>query len=557
MSLCALAVAASAGASVTAMQACKRAPVSDVALSMSVPQGVLDDATSVVLYVFPADASACNADGSVGTLPEEAVQYGLAQEGCDGASWCGEITLEQSDISQMFYVEVADASGVLARGCTAKVVDQDPLEVDIKVVRFVEEACCGDGELQSTELCDNGGDPTCGGTTEDPICQSDCTTRPVLVDDDGTGAPKGVGQNSVSMVFAPGSGQLDGGLRLAWNYSTDTLDVALRVLQSDLSPVTDPDVLTTYHRLYPRCSGLDEHPIRDQLSPSLARQGSGAVLAYLSSEFAPQRNDAVVLTLNAKGCSDMLKALPVSNQTSSVDDIDIATGPSDQALIVWQQNGKIFGRTFDGTSLGAETITISDDGAAPRVAGSSAGWVVTYAGPGGGDEDGVLARRVDASLAVGDAILVNADTAGAQDEADVAATPDGSFAVVYRSAGDVFLQRFDASDKPLDEDRAGPVHLSPDGEQGSPSIAASSDGDFYVLAWQSGSTIRARFAGRASGFLANNVTAQNDDFEATAGTGAKAPKHPAVAAGGFVVIAWDDQSGTPPGIVARRLPLPR
>lgn len=544
----------SAGA--TALGACRGTPASGVGLVMAAPQGVLDDATSLSLFVFAAEGRACQADGSPSELPEDATTFELSRGDCDpGATWCGEITLDQGDEAQMFVVRASAGAGtLLAQGCTTAVIDKDPASVSIEVVRFVEESCCGDGVIQADEQCDNGGSDSCGGTTEDAACASDCSTRLLWIDDKG-GSPAATGQAALTMAFTAGDGQLDGGLRSAWQWADNIRDIGIRMLQSDLSPISEPAGLEAAHRVYFRCSLMDVVPIREQKSPSITPLGSGAVLAYLTEEFQALRLDAVVYTLNNKGCSDQLTAIPISDQSSSVDAIDVAAGPSSTALVVWEQDGRIFGRTFDGQDPGTDTITISDNGAGPRVAGSSKGWVVTYQGAGGGDDDAVLMRRVSAALDVGDSLRVNEATAGAQDQSDVATTSDGSVAVVYRSGGDVYLQRFSPTDAALGEDAATPVHASDGGEQAAPAIQAGSSGDFFVLAWQSDSSIRARFAGRSSGFLFNNVTGQNEDFEAS--VGAASPRAPAVAAGDFIAIGWEDQGGPVPGMVARRFPLPK
>ncbi|MFO0550402.1 MAG: hypothetical protein U0271_18550 [Polyangiaceae bacterium] len=537
--------------------ACDTAPISYIGLSMTAPAGVLDEATSLTLYVFPSSEASCNDDGTLSALPEGAASHQLQNAGCEGgAKWCGEIKLDQDDSEQMFYVEATSAAGLLAQGCTTAVIDKDPVEVSIKVQRHVEPACCGDGELQVGELCDLGGDDTCGGSTADTICTAECTTNVVWVDDqDGTPAAKG--QGHLTMAFAPGEGQLSGGLRAAWNFSSTPVHVGLRTFQADLSAVTEPAVLEKAHRVYFRCSGTDQLPLREQSAPSIAAQGSGAVLAYLSNEKQSLRVDAVVLTLNSDGCSDQLTAPIVSNEQASVDDVDVAVGPGGLALVVWQQNGRILGRTYDGTAVGAAEFVISDAGAAPRVAGSSAGWVVVYQGAGTGDSDGVFMRRVSTSLVPSDPILVNAVTDGAQDQPDVAAVNDGSVAVVFRSGDDIFFQRYSAADAPTADDQDDPLNLETNGAQAAPAVGASPSGDFFAVAWESAGAIRARFIGKSDGFLFNNVSGQNDDFEVTDGTVGD-PHAPAVAVGGYVAVGWQDlNSKTTPGLVMRRLPLPR
>jgi hypothetical protein len=80
---------------------------------------------------------------------------------------------------------------------------------------------------------------------------------------------------------------------------------------------------------------------------------------------------------------------------------------------------------------------------------------------------------------------------------------------------------------------------------------------FYLAAWQSDASVRARFFGAASGFLYNPVDGQNGDFQASpAEPGARA--RPAVAVGGnsHVAIGWEDQSVEHTGVWVRRFPLP-
>jgi len=530
----------------------------NIGLLMSAPQGVLDDATSVKLYVFPAQGHSCSEDGGVGDLPtEDITEFPLSKSGCSGgATWCGEITLEQDDeLEQMFFVEVAGDSGLLAQGCATAVIDKDPVEVGIKVVRFVEPACCGDGVVQSTELCDDAGTDTCDGTTANGLCNADCTTPLVIVDDDGIGVPEATGQGHLSIAFTPGDGELAGGLRGAWNWGASK-DIGVRSLQSNLAAVTTPDSLAVARRVYFRCTGTTALANRDQDTPSITPLGSGAALAYRSTEAVPLQFDAVALAVNDKGCSDATKATVMSDGNSSVDDLDIAGGPSGLALVVWEQNGSVFGRTFDGDDAGAETITIGD-GSAPRVAGNDSGWVVVYRGPGAGDDDGIVLKRISAALDVGSGTLVNAVTNGAQDQPDVAMVSDGSAAVAFRNASNIFLQRFSPADEKVSGDQDSPIATSPTNSETAPAIAGASSGAFFVIAWQSGNQIRARFAGRAAGYLFNNVTGQNDDFEATVGAGSVSPRTPAVAADDIVAIGWDDQGSGFPGVLLRRFPLPK
>jgi hypothetical protein len=151
-------------------------------------------------------------------------------------------------------------------------------------------------------------------------------------------------------------------------------------------------------------------------------------------------------------------------------------------------------------------------------------------------------------------VLVNAKTAGVQDQPAVAVLTDGSLGVAFRSGDDVLFQRYDASGSALADDQASPIHSEASGSQGSPICAAGPSGGFYVVAWESGAEVRARFAGKDASFLFNALTGQNGDFSVSAG--AVAPKGPAIAVADQVVFGWTDLGASVPGIFIRAFPLP-
>jgi hypothetical protein len=516
---------------------------------MSAPQGVLDEATSLSLSVFSAEGSSCSADGSVGEVPGDAQSFSLSKDGCSGgATWCGEITLEQDDAEKMFFVQAKSSAGVLAQGCATATIDRDPVDVAIKVVRIVEESCCGDGVLQTGELCDEGGSPTCGGSTESFKCGTDCLTKPLQLDD----LAEDKGQGALSLTFAGGDAQLDGGLRAAFNYPSINQDIGLRILQSDLSPITDPAVLAETVRLYLRCNGTQQLALRNQTNPTIAPLASGAVLAFMSDEKSNGRVDASVVIVDEDGCSDG-SALIASDELTSVQDVAIAAGPAGQALVVWEQGGQVLARKFNGTTF-EDQFVVAGAGSSPAVAGAASGWAIAYAGAGTGDADGIFLSRVSSSGTVADAVLVNAKTAGVQDQPAVAVLTDGSLGVAFRSGDDVLFQRYDASGSALADDQASPIHSEASGSQGSPICAAGPSGGFYVVAWESGAEVRARFAGKDASFLFNALTGQNGDFSVSAG--AVAPKGPAIAVADQVVFGWTDLGASVPGIFIRAFPLP-
>ncbi len=551
----ALAVGAAIGTGLFA-STCGDQPAADIGLVMVAPQGVLDDADAISLSVFPADGHTCGADGSVGEVPADAKTFNLTQTGCDtGVKWCGDLTLDQDGSEQMFFVEATGPGGVLGQGCTTKKIDQDPLEVSIKIIRFVPEACCGDGALQAGELCDSGGSAACEGTTADAICQADCSTKQVPVDfEEGDASPGAIGQTSPSLVFAGGTGQLSGGLRAVYQTdATSNSDVGVRFFQSDLSPVDSPASLGTPHELMVRCTGQDVALSRSQKSPRIIAFGSeSSLVAFRSNSAVALRDDAYLAVTNGSGCNEATNPELVYTATTNVDAIDVAAGPSGNALVVFADDGQIKAVAYSA-STGLGTVFDVAAGTEPRVSGGSGGWVVAYRGAGAGDDDGILVSRVSGTLAVSTPMVVNAVTAGAQDQPDVAALNDGRFAVAWRSGSDVYFQRYAADDTPTSGDQDAALQTG-GGAPATPTIEGDSGAGYFVVAWAAGDAVRARFAGASSGFLFNPVSGQNDDFAVT--SGATTPSVPAVALGAFVAVGWSEQGGAAPGIYARRLPVP-
>lgn len=185
-----------------AVGACAEEPVR-IGLVMRAPLGLLDQATKVTLLVFDKGSATCTPEtGRVENAPtgDSVKTFELEKTGCKGgAAWCKSIELDRDGAEKIFAVKASDAAGVLAEGCAVEKVDQDPLEVDIKVVRFNPPACCNDGKVQTGEQCDTGQiapmscDGSAGGECKsivaDEVCRCDCKADEVLLSVMNTTAP--------------------------------------------------------------------------------------------------------------------------------------------------------------------------------------------------------------------------------------------------------------------------------------------------------------------------------------------------------------------------------
>ena len=564
-----------------------------IGLVMKAPAGLLDEAIGVDLAVFPADQAQCLADGQVTQIPTgESTQTFSLEEGCSGAAWCKEIELDLDDSEKMFAITVNGPLGPTAFGCAVATIDQDPLEVDIRVFKFNPPRCCNDGVVQTGEQCDSGavaatdcsGAPNTGGAClgipSDPVCECDCLAKEIPVERKAADGPTAAGTRSqLALAFAGGVGELTDGLRAAFtNVQTSVgKNVQIRAFRGDLFAVENPPPLVDPLNIPLRCSDTDTPGTnRDQQSPSIASiTADRTAVAYLSDEDLGGFFDVYLSSQNASGCSDVTGTTKVNVTNKRCTGVDVARGPGGQALIVWTNvDGAVLGRIWKPDAVPplpetitllpeAEDLVLAENATLARVAGSDDGWLVVFSGGGPGDGDGVFTVRVDEEGTADAPKPVNATTTGVQDLPDVAMFPNGRALVSWHSGGDVYFQRIAADGATNPEDQATPIHAITDLEQSAPAVAASVGfGEFFVVAWenQGDGSVRARFVGMETGFLFNSVTGQNDDFLAShplpgLTTGRRAPAV-AIGGGGFVAFGWQDDSPTRPGLFVRRFPLP-
>lgn len=543
---------------------CSVAPTSGIELDLTAPEGVLDTATTVTLSVFSATGHTCDpATGRPDSVPADAKTYPLAKD-CDGA-WCTTVSLAIDNKERVFSVDVSDASGPLASGCAIAKIDKDPVAVDITVVRYVPPLCCNNGVLETGETCDPGvtTDAACSTVTPTETCNADCTSVSVPVDRKlGGTAPSPNTKLDLSLAFAGGNGMLKDGLRAAFSDLgiASNEDVGIRFLTPSLTAITNPKPFENPLKLPLLCTNpTGAGAARQQKSPSIAAYGADSMLVtFLSDEMIPGQFNAYLTTIGPSGCAELAPVL-VNTTANNVSEPDVAVSGT-TGLVVWEQNGTIFGRLFDGTALGAAPFTIAQGGA-PSVAATSKGFVVAYHGSEASDDDGVFVVPVSTAGAPGASSVVNLKTTGTQDQPDVATFSDGRYAVVFHSGADVFMQRYDAGGAPVSGDQDAPLDAEGGGNRSNPVVAAGpapAVGDFYVFAWQTdGGEIAARLAGANGGFLFNPVNGQNTEFIANAAGEAGARTQPAVAIGaGVMVIGWQDGAGDHPGVFARPFPLP-
>jgi hypothetical protein len=587
------------------------APV-PIALVMDTPQGLLEEATTVELAVFDASGATCEATGAPSRIPASAQRFSLQNTGCTGgAAWCTTITLDKDGSDKMFAVVAESAAGVLAQGCTTALINQDPLVVSIQVLRYVKPACCNDGIVEAGEECDTGvvapmtcsGAPggACKGITADFVCGCDCTANEILLSiDDAPSDPRlsnGPAGTKTNLALAFG---VDGttypaallGLFVNSDSSTDTSgpDINARFLAQDLNPIADPAPLALQLTMPLSCGDLEGHGLPgNQGSPRLALVGTTMAAVYSSDGRVGGTLDVVLNPLDSQGCAPDTQctaatssacgtglcdatcgsgmtccspSVPVNSMGSSpgIEGPDIAAGPPNAALVVWTYQNASYYRIWqtDGTfvpPIAQKEMEIASNASFVRAAGSPSGWLVAYNGAGPGDGDGVFLNTISPTGTLGSPTLVNTVTQGTQDQPAIAALSDGSSLVAWRSGGNIFFQRFDATGAPVAGDQDAPLNTSAMGGMLNPTVGAGPD--FFTVAWETGSAdVYARYVGGGAGFGYNTISGQNGDFEATSPSVMGQRHNPSVAVGSYVAFGWEDDSTAHPGVYVRRFPLP-
>ncbi len=365
-----------------------------------------------------------------------------------------------------------------------------------------------------------------------------------------------------------------------WNDTTDLPDthVGMRVLGADLDALpagAAPALaggslwMTSSTTTFPSLPDAD-----DQELPAVAFAVDAARTFVAFADDSGGSFDVALRTLNASFTAEQAAPIVINGSGGEAGvqtRPGIALGAGDVAYVVWQSApqvgpGQIVGRTYDVATGKAGTQVVLSTGStnqAPVVAPLAKGWVVAWQS----GSDIVLTRVDGTGQPSGASTVVSEGHSGIQDHPSIASIGGGDdrFAIAWADHGQngavIVVQRFDATGSPLPGDASTPINdLVADGDQTSPAIAGSSGGAFFAVAWVDvpSGHVRARLLDATSGFDFNNVTGRDDEFQVSLAAG-DARANPVVAVGGsgpFIAFAWDDQTATPPGIYARRFPVP-
>jgi hypothetical protein len=550
--------------------------------SLVFPAGLLQSVAQVVVREYYAGPAACDpSSGEVTGASAPDATTTLSQGGCTGGDvWCGSMQVTTSDAQRIFAAEADDASGdAMAVGCVEAVVDQTAQPISITMARVASAAPCGDGVIQPTEQCDP------PGSAGDLVCDSTCHTLEELVSAvntvQGVPAPSNAtaGGRTAPVLAWPSGPAPTGRFVAFWNDTTDAPDthVALRVLGDDLDslrPGAAPALaggslwMTSSMTTFPSVPDAN-----DQELPAVAFAVDAARTFVAFADDSGGSFDVDLRTLDGSYTAEQAAPIVVNGSGGEAGvqtHPGIALGAGDVAYVVWQSGpqvgpGQIAGRTVDVAGGKAGTQVVLSTGSAnqaPVVASVSTGWVVAWQS----GSDIVMVRVGASGQPTGASTVVSQGHSGTQDHPCIASIGGGDdrFAIAWADHGqngaDIVVQRFDKTGAPVAGDSSTPINdLVADGDQTTPSIAGSSSGAFFAVAWvdMPSGHVRARLLDAATGFDFNS-DGRDDEFQVSLASG-HTRASPVVAVGGsgpFLAFAWDDQTANPPGIYARRFPPP-
>lgn len=528
------------------------------------PQGVLDGVTRLNVSVYDGSGSLdCNAsNGTVKNLNGDTplATKDLGNSNCpSGAKFCGDISVDKSGDARLFAAQafVGNSSAPTASGCTkVQNTNQDTLNIQITMLRTLPPQTCNGKTVTSVVQCTTGPNEVC-----DANCQS---IEYYFSKGDGTTTSDTKAKVRPQLVWPAASGD-PGRLIGVWGDKSPAggNEVAMRVLADDMQSYSGQSQCIQTNSF--RMPGVNDnqpcpptgYPL-PQFNPTIASINGNYYVAFEDGSGVP------ATAIKIRSLDPILNPQQGSAVVISAASTNAQAAPSMAAngnnlYVAWEDGtGKVVGTVVASSTLAPQgTQQVLGTGTSVSVAATASGWVAVWQA--GTD---VQMTTISSSGAPGSSSKVNG-AAGAT-HPGVAAF-GGNVAVVWADGGgDIRVQRFDTSGKPLASDQNNALEdKSLGGNQSAPSIAAGTN--FFVATWVDGGSghVRARFLDGTGGFLFNYVNGQNTDFQVSTIDG-ETRNNPVAAVGGdqgqYVAIAWEDNTGAPgsfKGIWGRRFPLPQ
>lgn len=552
----------------------REAPRVRVSTNLLSPTSLLGAAKSLTINVYE-EAAAISCDEKTGltnaTAESAVLTTATLDTSCDdGASFCGELRVPIDPTTRTFEAIAQKSDGTkLAVGCATAVIDKADVALEMKMMRYITPAKCGNGKLEPTEQCESPGTS---------MCSSACQTTEFEISAPTQGAVAAAEGDKYEPFFlwpaaADESGEL---FALYTDRTPGQLDIGLRVLSSTLAPLSTPAALTNNSIFMPNGSAFPPSAAaKNQSSPAATRVGSTTYVVFQDDATTGVNGVDIHLRSIGTAFTSPEGAAPIGiNGASGAGEVNvqshprIASGANGKLFVVWQNegaSGKIYGRTFTplGNALGnQQELSAGTSNTSPDVCATSTSFIVTWQS---GADIKVRVVGLDGTPAGADQ-TVNDLPSSTDAHPQVASLDDGRFAVVWVSGtqgkGDIYVQRFNANGKKISGDQSAPANdVVATGDQVSPVICGMSAlGGSYALAWldSSSGNIRARLLGGTSDYVFNNVDGSRSEFAVTKGSN-RPRRSPVVVVGGdgpLILIGWEDTSASGFGLFGRTFPLP-
>jgi len=558
----------------TACASERDAPRVRVSTNLITPKALLSGAKALAINVYD-ESAAITCDPKTGLTDANAdtailTSATLGTTCDDGAAFCGDLSVPIDSTTRTFEAIATKSDGSkLAVGCATAVIDKAEVALDLKMLRYIAPAKCGNGKLEPTEQCESPGTKRCSASCQSLEFEISAPTQ--------GGATAAEGDKYEPFFLWPAATAEAGQLFALYTDRTPgQLDIGLRILSDDLSPVATPAELTSNSIFLPNGSPFPPSAAaKNQSTPAAARIGTTTYVVFQDDATSGVNGVDIHLRSIDSTFTSAQGATPIGiNGASGGGEVNVqshprvASGANGKLFIVWQNegaSGKIYGRTFipTGSVLGnQQELSSGTSNISPDVCATPNGFIATWQS---GADIKVRVVGSDGTPAGADQ-TVNDLPSSTDAHPQIAALEDGRFAVVWVSGtqgkGDIYVQRFSENGKKISGDQSAPVNdLVSNGDQVAPVIAAMSalDGS-YALAWldSSSGNIRARLLGGTGSYVFNNVDGTSSEFAVTKGSGTPR-KTPVVAVGGAdptLLIGWEDASESGFGIFGRTFPLP-
>ena len=475
--------------------------------------GILDEVDTLVLDVWDAAGLTCRENGELqGTPAGDAIVRDLR------LTIGEETTVDVPEGERIFTVTGRAAGERIAVGCVSeRLRGGQTVEIEIAVHRLINPGECGNADLEAGEECDD------GNTNAGDGCDELCATE------EGTFA-----QSTDAPQVDPAASAGPGGFfAVTWFDTNVSAGAFIKLSFRD-------------ERGQRQAGGAgNDRDVNDQVrgdpnAPAVGSSAAGTVVAW--EDFSGTGGDIPDVKAHLYGSDtrevDGTDVLPHASVTGRQDQPAAAIGTSGISLVVWRDNQLaptgIAGRIIEAAGQPAgEVLTISggQEASAPRVAATSDGFAVAYAG------GGVHVRLVAEDGTIGDEIATEAPSSAATPA--LAVTADGaSVLVAWVEQGSVKAQIIRAG-----ATTSAAFAVSAAGSGALP-VAAGGDG-LFAVAWQAGGDIWARLIDQDGVPVVNRVDDDSTEFRVNRSFDGTQQNVGVAVLGELLLTVWQDEASRP------------